>query len=240
MVPPAPPVAAALFGDRLPLVERYARWLVTEGVVRGLVGPREAPRIWDRHLLNCAVVAELIDRGVTVTDVGSGAGLPGVVLALARPDLRLMLVEPMARRVAFLAEVVADLGLSDRVRVARCRAEEAPGRIPEAAVAVARALAPLDRLARWCLPLVEAGGRVLAVKGASAEAEVAAHRDAVAAAGGGVPVVRRCGTGVVDPPTVVVEIVRHRAGRPVRTSGRDGDRRGAPRRRTDRGRPRRH
>jgi 16S rRNA (guanine527-N7)-methyltransferase len=211
--PVRPDLAREVFGSRLPLAERYARWLVTAGVVRGLIGPREAPRVWERHLLNCAVVEELIPAGVAVTDVGSGAGLPGIALALARPDLAVTLVEPMARRTEFLAEVVADLELAGRVAVVRYRAEEVGGRIAQAAVVTARALAPLDRLARWCLPLAVVGGRVLALKGASAAAEVADHRGAVVALGGEDPVVRRCGVGLIDPPTVVVEIVRRRAGR---------------------------
>src|SRR5216110_1698875 len=92
------PAAEALFGDRLPLAVRYAELLATDGVVRGLIGPREASRIWDRHLLNCAVVGEIIPDGASVIDVGSGAGLPGIALALARPDLRVVLVDSLARR----------------------------------------------------------------------------------------------------------------------------------------------
>lgn len=142
----APAAAADLLGGQLSLAQEYARLLTTDGVQRGLVGPGEAPRIWDRHLLNCAVVAELVPVGASVTDVGSGAGLPGIVLALARPDLQVRLVEPMARRTTFLNEVVAALGLAGQVSVERARAEECAGRIPLAAVVTARALAPLDRL----------------------------------------------------------------------------------------------
>ena len=120
---PAPPAhlteaAERTFGDRLALATRFAGLLMHDGVVRGLIGPREAPRIWDRHLLNCAVVAELIPHDARVVDVGSGAGLPGIVLAVARPDLSVILVEPLARRTAFLSEVVASLGL-DRTTVVR-------------------------------------------------------------------------------------------------------------------------
>jgi 16S rRNA (guanine527-N7)-methyltransferase len=209
--------AEAVFGGRLAIAERYAELLADDGVTRGLLGPREAPRIWQRHLLNCAVVAELIPPGATVTDVGSGAGLPGLVLAIARPDITVTLVESMARRTAFLIDAVRHLGLADAVTVERCRAEEAAGRIGPAEVVTARALAPLDRLAGWCLPLARVGGRVLALKGASAADEVADHRAAVAALGGGDPVVRHCGVGTVDPPTVVVDIVlksRRHGGRP--------------------------
>jgi 16S rRNA (guanine527-N7)-methyltransferase len=215
--PPADVAGAArsLFGDRLPLAVAFADLLVGDGVVRGLIGPREGPRIWDRHLLNCAAVAELIPRDARVVDVGSGAGLPGIVLAVARPDLTVILVEPLARRTAFLSEAVTALGL-DRVTVVRARAEESvPGRgrpLPGPAdVATARALAPLDRLAAWCLPLVTEGGRVLALKGKTADQEALDHADRVVALGGGRPVVRQCGVGVVDPPTTVVELVRQRA-----------------------------
>jgi 16S rRNA (guanine527-N7)-methyltransferase len=210
--------AQVLFGDRLPLAECYARMLTTDAVERGLVGPREAPRIWHRHLLNCAAIAELVPFGASVTDVGSGAGLPGLVLAVARPDLTVTLVESMARRATFLTEATERLGLASMVTVERCRAEEAPGRVAPADVVTARALAPLDRLASWCLPLARTGGRVLAVKGASAAEEVAAHREQIARLGGGPPVVHRCAEGVLDPPTVVVEITRRT--RPVTTSRR--------------------
>src|SRR6201990_2592092 len=113
------PAAERVFGDQLPTAQRYAELLVTDGVVRGLIGPREAPRIWDRHLLNCATMTELIPSGASVIDVGSGAGLPGIVLAVARPELTMVLVEPLARRTAFLAEVVAELGLDGAVTVVR-------------------------------------------------------------------------------------------------------------------------
>ena len=204
-----PPLAARLvFGDQLPLARRYAGLLATDGVVRGLLGPREAPRLWDRHLLNCAVVAELIPAGASVMDVGSGAGLPGIVLAIVRPDLEMTLVDSMIRRTDFLDEAVDTLGLAARVRVMRARAEERPGEPVD--VVTARALAPLDRLAGWCLPLLVANGRVLALKGESAVEEVAAHRTAVRRLGGAEPVIRCCGEAVLDSPTTVVEIVKER------------------------------
>jgi 16S rRNA (guanine527-N7)-methyltransferase len=197
-----------LFGERLPLASQYAGLLATDGVVRGLIGPREAPRIWDRHLINCAVVSEMIRFGASVVDVGSGAGLPGIVLAVARPDLRITLVEPLARRTAFLSEAVTALGLDSTVTVVRGRAEDLAGFAAD--VVTARAVAPLDRLAGWCLPLAAVGGRLLALKGASAADEVAEHRDAIERLGGGDPVVTLCGVGVIEPPTTVVEIVRER------------------------------
>jgi 16S rRNA (guanine527-N7)-methyltransferase len=215
--PPEAVVAAAerLFGDRLGLAGRYAELLGTDGVVRGLIGPREADRLWDRHLLNCAVLAELIGSESKVVDVGSGAGLPGIVLAIARPDLTVTLIEPLARRTAFLDEVVSALGLGARVQVLRGRAEEAmdgplAGRVEPADVATARAVAPLDRLTAWCLPLLRVGGRLLALKGATATEEVAAHGATVDRLGGGTPQVRRCGVGLLDQPATVIELVRER------------------------------
>ena len=216
------PAAEKAFGDRLAEARRFAELLVTDGVVRGLIGPREAPRIWERHLLNCAVVAELIPSGASVVDVGSGAGLPGMVLAVARPDLSVTLVEPLARRTAFLSEAVTALGL-ERTTVVRARAEECVGKIPLAEVVTARAVAPLDRLAGWCLPLTAVGGRLLAMKGASAAAEIAEHAEALTRLGAGAPSVRTCGESFLAEPTTVVEIVREReAARPRQAGGRRG------------------
>ncbi len=224
---PDPPTAAELlFGDRLPLALRYAELLATDGIVRGLIGPREAPRLWDRHLLNCAVLAERIPAGVSVADVGSGAGLPGIVLGVVRPDLRVVLIEPLARRSTFLEEAVEQLGL-DGVTVLRARAEELTGRgaqFEPVDVVTARAVAPLDRLAGWCLPLLVPGGRVLAMKGSTATEEVAEHAAAVRRRGGSDPVVLRCGEGVVDPPTTVVEFVRAMTAAGDRRPGKSGGR----------------
>jgi 16S rRNA (guanine527-N7)-methyltransferase len=171
-------------------------------------------------------MSEMIPLGASVVDVGSGAGLPGIVLAVARPDLTITLVEPLARRTAFLSEAVTALGLDATVTVVRGRAEDLAGGPPAAAdVVTARAVAPLDRLAGWCLPLAAVGGRLLALKGASAADEVAEHHEAITRLGGGDPVVRLCGVGLIDPPTTVVEIVRERAvvaPRP-RPSGRAAD-----------------
>ena len=221
---PPPSLAAAadrVFGDRLPLARRYAELLGTDGTVRGLVGPREAPRMWDRHLLNCAVLAELIPTGAVVVDVGSGAGLPGIVLAVARSDLSITLIESLARRTALLVEAVEALGL-ERVDVVRGRAEDLVGRIGPVDVVTARAVAPLDRLARWCLPLLPAGGRLLAMKGSTAADEIAVHGMQVRRAGGGEPEIRRCGAGVVEPPTTVIEVVRTRSGTTGAKRGRRG------------------
>ena len=204
-----PDAAAAVFGERLALAGRYAELLATEGVVRGLIGPRETPRLWDRHLVNCGVMAEMIPVGASVIDVGSGAGLPGIVLAVARPDLIITLVEPLARRTVFLEEAVTTLGLNN-VTVVRGRAEDAAGELPGADVVTARAVAALDKLAGWCLPLAAVGGRLLAMKGSSAADEIAEHAAAINALGGGEPVIRLCGAGLIEPPTTVVEIVRER------------------------------
>ena len=178
---PAPPPEAAVLGDALPVLEAYAALLAGPGVERGLLGPRETPRLWERHLLNSAGLAPLLAPGSTVADLGSGAGLPGVVLAALRPDCRFVLVEPLLRRATFLQEAVDALGL-DTVEVRRGRAEELAGRL-EVDDVVARAVAPLDRLAGWALPLVRPGGRLLALKGDTAVAELEQARPALRRAG---------------------------------------------------------
>lgn len=173
--PPTPEVARGAFPlERLPLVERYVALLATAGVERGLIGPREALRLWDRHVLNCLAVADAVPRGASVVDLGSGAGLPGLVLALGRPDLAVTLVEPLQRRTVFLDEVVAELGLST-VTVHRGRAEELHGSA-RFDVVTARALAPLERLLRWAMPLVSAHGALVAMKGSSAADEISSAR----------------------------------------------------------------
>ncbi|MCF7551939.1 16S rRNA (guanine(527)-N(7))-methyltransferase RsmG [Pseudonocardia sp. WMMC193] len=213
---PPPPAAQKVFGDRLELAARYVDHLATSGVERGLIGPREADRLWDRHVLNCAVVAELVPDSAKVVDVGSGAGLPGIPLCLARPDLRIVLVEPLARRVEWLEEIIADLGLSLTVERGRAEENAIRRRWEGADVVTARAVAPLARLAGWSLPLLRTGGRMLAVKGASAPQEIERDAAEVRRLGGGIPVIELCGTGVVDPPSTVVSVERQArlAGRP--------------------------
>lgn len=200
-------VAAAVFADRLPLAEHYRDLLATDGVLRGLIGPREAGRLWERHLLNCAVLTDLVPDGARVVDVGSGAGLPGLPMAIRRPDLRVDLVEPMKRRADFLAEAVVALALPEAVRVIRGRADDAAV-LREAGNSdwvVARAVAPLDRLVRWCLPLLVPGGRLLALKGARAAEEIAEHRQTVQRLGaGGIHVAHAGATWLAEPATVVV------------------------------------
>jgi 16S rRNA (guanine527-N7)-methyltransferase len=212
--PPAPLAARGVFGSgRLALAERYAAWLSGAGVVRGLIGPREVPRLWERHLLGCAVVSEAVPEGVSLADVGTGAGLPGVVLAIARPDLRITLVEPLLRRTAFLEEVVEDLGL-DHVEVVRARAEELHG-ARTFDVVTSRAVAPLDRLLGWCLPLAGPSGAVLAMKGSRAGEEVAAATKTLRRLQCAPPEVVTVGAGEparLDPPTTLVRVVRRQSG----------------------------
>ncbi len=201
--PAPPPEAAEVFGDRLPLACAYADWVAGAGVERGLVGPREVPRLWDRHLLNCAFIEPLIPAGALVCDVGSGAGLPGLVLALLRPDLSVVLAEPLLRRSTFLDEVVADLGLS-RVQVVRERAEALPRGGYD--VVTARAVAPLERLIGWTLPLLRSGGQLLALKGRTADDELTAARPAIARWPGAVADVVLAGAETAQTPTTVVRV----------------------------------
>jgi len=183
-------------------LESYANWLATEGVVRGLIGPRELDRIWDRHLANCAALAELIPNGASVIDIGSGAGLPGLVLAIVRPDAQITLVEPLLRRSEFLQEVATDLAL-ENVTVIRARAEQVKDR--KALVVTARAVAPLERLVGWAMPLVAQGGELLAMKGSNAAQEILDAQGKLAKYQ-----VEICQVGqeIVDPPTTIVRITR--------------------------------
>ena len=191
----------------------YADLLSTVGVERGLIGPREVPRLWDRHVLNCAVAVPLVPAGADVIDVGSGAGLPGIVWAIVRPDIAVTCLEPLQRRATFLEEVVAELGLTGRVQVVRGRAEDiVRGRGPvtslRARVVTARAVAPMERLAGWTVPLVQPGGELLALKGRSAAEEVEASRSVLERLGIVSVEIVECGEGVVDPPTTVVRAVK--------------------------------
>jgi 16S rRNA (guanine527-N7)-methyltransferase len=198
-----PAAAATVFGDGLDRARRYAELLAGLGIERGLIGPREADRLWSRHLLNCAVLAELVPAGSRVVDIGSGAGLPGIPLALARPDLHIDLVEPLLRRSTFLAEVVADLGLT-RCRVIRVRAEDGAPQVGGADVATARAVAPLAKLAIWAAPLLRPGGMLLALKGSSAAGELARDEVAVRTAGIVDLSIRTVGADVIGQGSVVI------------------------------------
>jgi 16S rRNA (guanine527-N7)-methyltransferase len=180
---------------------RFANWLTGAGIERGFLGPREVDRIWDRHIANCAVVEELIPEGSKVFDIGSGAGLPGLVLAIVRPDITIGLIEPLMRRSEFLNEVVADLGISNQVTVIRGRAEELKGQT--APVVTARAVAPLGKLLSWSLPLTTKGGQILAMKGSSAATEITDAKDIL---NGRKAEIVLCGEGIVDPQTTVVRV----------------------------------
>lgn len=201
----APAAAAEIFGPRLEVAERYAELLAGAAVERGLLGPREAERVWDRHILNSTAIAELLDSGDRIVDIGSGAGLPGIPLAIARADLQVVLVEPMLRRSQFLQSAVSELDLP--VEVVRGRAEDQPvldrlgGRMD---AAVSRAVAALDKLTRWSLPLLRPGGRLLALKGESARDEVNRHRRVMASLGATDVRVVTCGANYLDPPATVV------------------------------------
>jgi 16S rRNA (guanine527-N7)-methyltransferase len=218
--PPVPDAARAALGDGLPVLERYAALLAGPGVERGLLGPRETPRLWERHVLNCVGPAALAAPGDLVVDVGSGAGLPGLVVAALRPDVRVLLVEPLLRRATFLTEAVEQLGLT-AVEVRRARAEELAGAVT-ADLAVARAVAPLDRLAGWTLPLLREGGRLVALKGASAQEELAAADAALRALGGRDARVVELGdrAALTASRAVVVERGPAPAARPSRRRGR--------------------
>jgi 16S rRNA (guanine527-N7)-methyltransferase len=194
-----------VFGDSLELAQRYAAILATDGVVRGLIGPKEPSRLWERHLLNCAVVADLVPESGELIDIGSGAGLPGLILAMLRPRMRITLVEPMLRRTAFLAECIGALELVN-VSVIRARAEEIAGTV-QADIATARAVAPLDRLTGLAAGVLRPGGSLLAIKGEGAEAELAAARRGFGRLGVRSAKVLRVGHDRVNPATTVVRVV---------------------------------
>lgn len=197
--------AERLFGERLPLAERYVAHLASSGIVRGLIGPREVPRLWSRHVLNCAVVEELIATGARVADVGSGAGLPGLCLALARPDLQITLIEPLERRVQWLDEVVADLGLRN-VRVLRARAEQARDEVGEVDVVTARAVSALVGLVDITLPLLRGTGELLALKGRSAADEVRKAQKKLNRLGARSTEIVPAGADLLEEPTTVVRV----------------------------------
>ncbi|MBA9046908.1 16S rRNA (guanine(527)-N(7))-methyltransferase RsmG [Streptomyces griseofuscus] len=204
-LPPAPEQAREVFGDRFADAVRYAELLAEAGVQRGLIGPREVPRLWERHILNCAVLSEAVPEGVTVCDVGSGAGLPGIPLALVREDLNITLLEPLLRRTNFLTEVVELLGLN-HVTVVRGRAEEVLGKLAPVHVVTARAVAPLDRLATWGIPLLRPYGEMLALKGDTAEEELKASATALSKLGAVETSILQVGEGIVDPLSTVVRV----------------------------------
>ena len=200
--------ARTIFGDDLPLAERFVHHLATSGIERGLLGPRELPRLWDRHVLNCAVVGVLIPEASRVADVGSGAGLPGLALAIARPDAAFLLIEPLERRVNWLREVTEDLGLKN-VEIFRGRAEQAIGK-SDVDVVTARAVSALSGLASLTMPLLKGPGEVLAIKGRSAGEEVEKAAKIIRRLGGKSTRVETVGGDLLDEPTTVVRIVVER------------------------------
>lgn len=214
-LPDAPAAAAVVYGEQLPLAVRYAEELADTGVSHGLIGPREAERLWVRHVLNCAVVGEFVPHGATVVDVGSGAGLSGIALAIARPDLQVHLVEPLARRVTWLERVLHDLDLP-RVTVHRGRAQEVD---VVGDVVTARAVSKLSTLAGWMAPLACPDALMLALKGSSAPDELERDRRAAQRAGWSDLEVVHAGAELLDPPTTVIR-GRRQEDRKGRRSGR--------------------
>lgn len=200
-----------MFASRLPLAEEYADQLTHQATLRGLIGPREVPRLWERHILNCAVITELMPEGSTVADIGSGAGLPGIVVAIRRPDLHVTLIEPLLRRTTFLDELVETMGLQNVV-VRRGRAEELHGEATYDVV-TSRAVAPMERLARWSLPLVREGGSFVAMKGSSAAEELTAATAVVQRLGGTAAHVVELGGTWLETPVTVVEMRGRGVGR---------------------------
>lgn len=201
---PAPQSAALCFGESLDVARRYGEILAGAGIERGLLGPSEVDRLWDRHLLNSAAMAELFEPGERVADVGSGAGLPGIPLAITRPDLKVTLIEPLLRRSEFLREAIDELGLD--VVVIRGRAEDRVVReeAGEMDAVVSRAVASLDKLSRWSMPLLRTGGRMLALKGERAMDEVREHQRTLSSLGATDVKVVRCGVDFLQPPATVV------------------------------------
>lgn len=199
-----------------PKLARYAEILASVGVERGLIGPREVDRLWERHILNCAVVADpetgLVPERTQVADVGSGAGLPGLVWAIIRADLAIYLVEPLLRRATFLSEIVTELNLSDRVTVLRTRSEDLGSDWTGVDVVTARAVARLEKLVPWTLPLVKPGGVLLALKGAGAADELVEAAGVIKECGGETGEVVSVGMGVVNPATTVVRVRRRTTG----------------------------
>lgn len=196
--------AQKVFGDRLPVAQRYVQHLASSGIERGLIGPREVPRLWERHVLNCAVVQELIEQGATVADVGSGAGLPGLCLAIARPDLSLTLIEPLERRVIWLTEVVEDLGL-ENVDIMRSRAEQAVGYV-EADYVTARAVSALVGLLDITLPILRGTGQLLALKGRTATEEITKAKKKLNKYGARKTEILLAGENLLEEPTTVVRV----------------------------------
>lgn len=198
--------AESLFGDRLGLAERYVEHLCTTGITHGLLGPREVPRMWERHVLNCAVIGPVLPESSAVADVGSGAGLPGIALALTRPDLEFTLIEPMERRVDWLDMVIRDLGL-DNVRVIRARAEDVADEVM-ADVVTARAVSALKKLIPMTVPLLDDDGQLMFLKGRSAQEEITGAEKALKRFKLRKPEITLLGEEILEQPTTVVRTRR--------------------------------
>jgi 16S rRNA (guanine527-N7)-methyltransferase len=218
-VPEVPAVAAGVFGEATDAAARYVAMLAGDGVVRGLIGPREVPRLWDRHVLNSAALAEAVPQGARVVDVGSGAGLPGIPLGLARPDVTLTLVEPMARRVEFLQDVVGALGAPWRVVRGRAEERSVVRTVGPVDVVTARAVAPLPRLVGWVRGLLGPGTQLVALVGARAAAEVPDLVPELEAAGMRDVHTRAVGVDLGAAATTVVVMTRAGGRRAARSSG---------------------
>lgn len=237
-MPPTPTAAAAVFGDRLSLAERYVALLADTGISHGLIGPREAPRLWDRHVLNCAVVERLVPHAGAgaptqrLIDIGSGAGLPGFPLAIARPDLEVHLVEPLARRTGWLSGALSELDL-DNVVIHTARAEKLWGRVT-APVVTARAVSNIAQLAEWTLPLLEAGGSLLALKGGRAVEEVEQYSAVLRRLGVEEVAVETVGADLLAEPTIVLRATIGAAVDGRRWTSRPSSSAGSARRRADR------
>ena len=184
---------------------QYAEILVKDAVRLGIIGPREVDRIWDRHILNCAALTELIPDGQSIIDIGSGAGLPGIVLAILNPNSAVTLIEPTQRRTAFLTQTKTELGLSN-VEILRGRAE---GQKVSAQNVTSRAVAPLNKLLSWSWPLVEKGGKVLAIKGEKATEELAEVKNELVSLKSSTAIIKTCGLAL-DLSVTVVEITKER------------------------------
>ncbi len=235
VLPDTPATALAVFGARTALAEQFVAILADTGISHGLIGPRETPRLWDRHVLNCAVVGGAIPAtaaGQRVIDVGSGAGLPGIALAIARPDLEVHLVEPLARRTGWLAGTVAQLGL-ENVTVHTARAEDLWDRL-DADWATARAVSRIVQLAEWTLPLLRPHGQLLAIKGSRADAELAETRTALARLGVVQAAVEQLGLGVIAEPTTIIRLTLGSGIDRRRFRSRGPSSAGSARRRSDR------
>lgn len=206
-----------LFGDAWPAVSGFHALLADQGVLRGLVGPREVSKLWERHVVNSAAVVPFLPTTGQIVDVGSGAGLPGIVVAAMRPEAEVVLLEPMERRTDWLTEVVERLEL-DNARVVRGRAEDQIGRLRADAV-TARAVAALGKLYPWTLPLLSVGGELVALKGGRAGDEVAAGQDVLERLGGGAVRIEAAPTlEGLDPTTVVIVTKDSEGTAPVRTT----------------------